>query len=126
MAEVKPQDEVELQQIYENAEKVFKGDLDSLVEIGYDKNVDKQMKEKLKDKIYSMSLKFLVNQKKADDSVIKEMQEVINEKDTSIGELKTQLKIKNEIQEVEMIDENEEVKKDSVVYTDIDESLKKV
>ena len=73
MAEVKPQDEVELQQIYENAEKVFKGDLDSLVEIGYDKNVDKQMKEKLKDKIYSMSLKFLVNQKKADDSVIKEM-----------------------------------------------------
>lgn len=44
-----------------------------------------------------MTLNFMVNQKKADDSVINEMKGVISDKEASIGELKTQLKIKNEI-----------------------------
>ena len=81
--------------------------MDSTIELFDTDKKGKGVKEQVKDSVYNMTNTFHMNQKKSDDSVIERMQTEINELKDTITELEKQMKVKNEVQGIEIVDENE-------------------
>lgn len=70
MEHLQVKEQVELHHLCENAEKVFQGKLDQLVELFDSDQKGESTKESIKDKIFNMTLKFLLNHNAADNSLL--------------------------------------------------------
>ena len=120
-------DQMELYHLYDTAEKIFRGQEEALTieDIVLDEE-EKTDTGRIKDQLNNMMISFCVNSNKANAGVVARLKQDNLQLKQRIQELEGQLKVKNDVQGIENVDENEEAKKDDRSILDTDADLRKV
>ena len=87
---------------------------------------EKTDKGRIKDQLNNMMISFCVNSNKANTGVVARLKQDLDAAKQRIRELEGQMKVKNDVQGIENVDENEEAKKDDRSILDTDADLGKV